>query len=105
MLEVHPFWGYLLLQVRLLPVCELPTFAATDCIRHMVEAIYEVLAKEERPGPIPVTLTLPVGNPGAYQDTGPTVTVPGLADHGGGLDIHLPETLTSEDRDELTRNR
>lgn len=35
LLEAHPFWGYLLLQVRLVPAPALPAFAATDCVRHI----------------------------------------------------------------------
>ncbi len=35
MVETHPFWGYLLLQVRLVQAADLPTFAATDCVRHI----------------------------------------------------------------------
>ena len=35
MLEMHPFWGYLLLQVKLTPALDLPAFAATDCLRHI----------------------------------------------------------------------
>ena len=35
LLEMHPFWGYLLLQVRLVPAVELPTFAATDAVNHI----------------------------------------------------------------------
>jgi predicted metal-dependent peptidase len=35
MLEAHPFWGYLLLQVKLVPCETLPTFAGTDCIHHV----------------------------------------------------------------------
>ena len=35
MLEMHPFWGYLLLQVRLVPAPDLPFFTATDNIRHI----------------------------------------------------------------------
>lgn len=35
MLEQHPFWGYLLLQTKLVPAPQLPTFAATDCVRHI----------------------------------------------------------------------
>ena len=34
MLEMHPFWGYVLLQVRLIPTQSLPTMA-TDCVRHI----------------------------------------------------------------------
>ncbi len=33
MLDLHPFWGYLLLQVRLVPAPHLGAFAATDCVR------------------------------------------------------------------------
>ncbi len=35
MLEMHPFWGYLLLQMRIVPAPGLPVFSATDCIRHI----------------------------------------------------------------------
>ena len=35
LLELHPFWGHLLMQVKLLPAPELPTFAATDCVRRI----------------------------------------------------------------------
>ncbi len=35
MVEAHPFWGHLLLQVRLVPAPTLPSFAATDCVRHI----------------------------------------------------------------------
>lgn len=35
MLEMHPFWGYLLLQVKLVPALRLPTFAATDMMNHI----------------------------------------------------------------------
>lgn len=35
LLEMHPFWGYLLLQVRLVPAMRLPAPAATDTIRHI----------------------------------------------------------------------
>lgn len=34
-LEAHPFWGYLLLQVRLVPAPSLPSYAATDVLRHI----------------------------------------------------------------------
>ncbi len=33
MLELHPFWGYLLLQVKLVAALGLEAFAATDCVR------------------------------------------------------------------------
>ena len=35
MLQVHPFWAYLLLQVKLVPAPELEALAATDCVRHI----------------------------------------------------------------------
>jgi predicted metal-dependent peptidase len=35
MLELHPFWGYLLLQVRIVADSNLPAIAATDCVRHI----------------------------------------------------------------------
>lgn len=35
MLEMHPFWGYLLLQMKLVPALELPALAATDMIKHI----------------------------------------------------------------------
>jgi predicted metal-dependent peptidase len=35
MMELHPFWGYLLLEVRLVADPALPTLAATDCLREL----------------------------------------------------------------------
>ena len=35
MLEMHPFWGYILLQMRLVPAPELPAMAMTDGLRHI----------------------------------------------------------------------
>lgn len=35
MLEMHPFWGYLLLQLRIVPAPDLPSFAATDGLHHI----------------------------------------------------------------------
>ena len=35
LLEMHPFWGYLLLQMRLVPALDLPSLAATDSISHI----------------------------------------------------------------------
>lgn len=32
LLELHPFWGYLLLQMRLLAAPDLPAYAMTDCV-------------------------------------------------------------------------
>jgi predicted metal-dependent peptidase len=176
LVERHPFWGHLLLGMRLIAAPELPTFAATDCVhriwlnprhtRHLdrsqlgfvllhelghvvlhsgirrgrrrlhrwnvatdlainrmvaairsperpgeplwlppdgvyeelgevevlldprfddriAEAIYEML-DDELPGlPTPVDVALP----GHY---GPA-TLPGVLDHGGGVDVHLPD--------------
>ena len=33
--QQHPFWGFLLLHVRLIPADELTAFAATDCVRRI----------------------------------------------------------------------
>ncbi len=192
MVEAHPFWGYLLLQVRLVPAPDLHAFAATDCLRHIwynpgwtrhldhaqlgfvlaheighqllasasreqgrdshlwncatdyainrlvdriempgysgrplyrlpdgeysengrvkvlldrrfdgmvAEAIYDVLASETLPEPRPLLLSLPfAGEEGDVR----TVEIPGLSDHGGGVDVHLPDgALSEEGRDEL----
>ena len=35
LLEMHPFWGYLLLQMRLVPALHLPALAATDSVSHI----------------------------------------------------------------------
>ncbi|MFA6724637.1 MAG: VWA-like domain-containing protein [Lentisphaeria bacterium] len=35
MLEKHPFWGYLLLQMKILPAPQLPKLACTDTLRHI----------------------------------------------------------------------
>jgi predicted metal-dependent peptidase len=35
MLERHPFWGFLLLQLELIPDPTLPAIAATDCVRRI----------------------------------------------------------------------
>ena len=190
MLEMHPFWGYLLLQVKLVPAPALECFAATDCIRHIwynplltqhlstpqlgfvlahevghqlfasqdrqrgrshhlwncatdyainrivadighparartrlylppegdipglgrikilldvrwtgmiAEAIYEYLASQLLPPPVSVTIELPDlvdGGDGGLR-------IPNLTDHRGGIDVHLPETLSPRQRDEL----
>ncbi|TNF32988.1 MAG: hypothetical protein EP329_08900 [Deltaproteobacteria bacterium] len=189
LLELHPFWGHLLLQVRVVAALELVAFAATDCVRHIwynplrtrhltlrqlgfvlahevghqvfasrerqrgrqahlwncatdyainrvvarighparhealyespdghypglgdvrilldarwdgriAEAIYEELAAEALPEPVSVTLTLTMpGEEG--EGAGAMVRVPNLSDHGGGIDVHLPDTLTAADR-------
>ncbi|HMM61899.1 MAG TPA: hypothetical protein PKC25_17410, partial [Candidatus Rifleibacterium sp.] len=35
LIESHPFWGYLLLQMQLVFQADLPALAATDCMRHI----------------------------------------------------------------------
>ncbi len=35
LLEDHPFWGYLLMQVQVVPMPSLPAIAATDCVKHI----------------------------------------------------------------------
>jgi predicted metal-dependent peptidase len=35
MIEHHPFWGYLLLQMQVVFDASLPTYAATDCLRYI----------------------------------------------------------------------
>jgi predicted metal-dependent peptidase len=192
MVEAHPFWGHLFLQVRLVPAPGLPAFAATDCVRHVwynpawtrhldhaqlgfvlahevghqllasaqreggrdrhlwncatdyainrlvdriqtsgygnrplyrlpdgryseighvkvlldrrfdnmvAEAIYDVLAAESLPEPRLVAASLPVTRTDGDVTT---VQVPNVSDHGGGIDVHLPDgTLSEDDRDEL----
>ncbi|HOA12871.1 MAG TPA: VWA-like domain-containing protein [Myxococcota bacterium] len=187
MLQMHPFWGYLLLQMKLVPAPSLESFAATDCLRHIwynpfftshlsmaqlgfvlahevghqifasedrrrgrshylwncatdfainrivaeienparpgsplyespdgdipglgtvrilldarwrgmiAEAIYEYLAAESLVPPVSITIHLSGAD-------GEGFCVPNLTDHGGGIDIHLPENLSSEQRQEL----
>ena len=191
MLDLHPFWGYLLAHLRVLPAPGLPAFAATDCWRHVwynplrtqhlslaqlgfvlahelghhllasadrrrgrhphrwncatdyainrivasmehparrgeslytspdgrypdlgevrillddrwdgmiAEAIYEYLDDEPLPAPGSVQVDLDAGEPG---DGSSGVHLPNVTDHGGGLDLHLPERLTQEQRREL----
>jgi hypothetical protein len=38
LLDCHPFWGHLLLQMRLVPAPDLDALAATDCVRHIRDA-------------------------------------------------------------------
>ncbi len=184
MLEMHPFWGYMLLQMRLIPALELPTYAATDEVRHIWfnpaltrdlslpelgfvlthEVCHQVLATSSRQGgrepvkwnkatdyainamiaeiPMPsanilqeklyqmpkkglldpkyrdwiaemiyedlcrkelqsnviyVELVLPDSKGGNLQ-------LPGVLDHQGGIDLHLPLELTANQL-ELLRNR
>ena len=35
LLEMHPFWGYMLLQMRLIPALNIPAYASTDEVRHI----------------------------------------------------------------------
>jgi len=196
MLEMHPFWGYLLLQLRIVPCCGLECLAATDCVRHIwfnplktrhlsnpqlgfvlahevghqlyatrqrqrgrnphlwncatdfainrivsqivhparpgrrlyeppegeipglgeihilldpkwdgkiAEAIYEYLALDDLPEPLSVTLTLDLedGGDGGDGAAPGRISVPNLTDHGGGIDIHLPDDLSASQREEL----
>ncbi len=179
LLEQHSFWGYLLVQVELIPSLDLPAIAATDCVkriwynplrtqsltlkqlgfvlahevghhiyatldrsrgrdRHLwnqatdyainrivasiedpaggwrggklydppdnilldkrfdgmiAERIYDVLAAESgaksgTPEPVDVPL-------------GDGVVLPGVPDHGGGIDVHLPDSRTPAEREAL----
>lgn len=193
MLEAHPFWGYLLLQVELVAAPELPAFAATDCIRRIwynpewtrhlddaqlgfvmahevghaifvsgerramrdahlwncatdyainrvvasipnaarprepmyrspngkypgigrveilderrfdgliAEAIYERLLSETRAGPKGLRVRLPDldGDSNAAGANGRSVEG---SDHGGGIDIHLPNSLSPSERERI----
>ncbi len=182
-LDRHPFWGHLLLHMRLVPAPELPALAATDCVRRIwynplfsrhlsVESLGFVLLHEvshqvfasadrargrdhrlwnaatdyainrtvaairapddpRRPLYPPPRGTIPgLGEVDVLLDNryaglvaeviyehlvpkelppmrrievrlGPGHTLPGVLDHGGGVDIHLPDSLSSEERDEL----
>ena len=185
MLEMHPFWGYLLLQMRLVPELTLPEFAATDFVRHIWynpvrtrslstaefgfvlahEICHQVFASEERQNGRElfkwnlatdyainaIIAEIPVpGAPGWYGErlyrlpagclyepryrdqvaetiyeelcsrkfrTGPETVdlflsdgegkqtkLPGVSDHGGGIDIHLPVAVDADGR-ELLRER
>ena len=189
MLDVHPFWGHLLLHVKLLPAPHLDAFAATDCRRRIwfnprhtqhldldqlgfvlvhelghhlletqsrergrdplrwnmatdyainrivarigcgerpapgkcyrlpdgtypelgevnclhdprfhgliAEAIYEQLLAETPPAGVCITVHLGPGGETLAID------VPGVFDHGGGIDVHLPVELDESDREDL----
>ena len=183
LLENHPFWGYLLMQVRLIQSNSIGAIAATDCIRniwydpektenlsiaelgfvlvheigHMVYesgsrkkgrdlllwncatdyAINRIVADIPRPGcwdkklyePIPgilldkkydgmiaetiyetlkneppdfikpkkINISLEYGD----EDVKKTIEIPGVMDHGGVIDVHLPANLTEEEKEEL----
>jgi predicted metal-dependent peptidase len=58
----------------------------------IAEVIYEHLANEELPDPNVITITL-----------GGTV-IPGVSDHGGGIDVHIPVDLTEDER-QILRDR
>ncbi|MSP56253.1 MAG: hypothetical protein EXR69_11720 [Myxococcales bacterium] len=178
LLEEHAFWGYLLLQVEMIPNLELPAIAATDCVRRIwynprltqplrlnqlgfvlahevghhiyatldrqrgrdphlwncatdyainrivadiddptrswprrkmyeppsgilldarfdgmiAERIYDVLAKDASGlgEPTPVDVPLDGG-----------VLIPGVPDHGGGIDVHLPGARSPSEREGL----
>ena len=193
MLDLHPFWGFLLAHLRLVPAPALCAFAATDCHRHIwynpcftrhlskgqlgfvlahelghhllataprqrgrqahrwncatdyainrviaalehplrpgvrlyqppegdipglgtvkilldprwdgmiAEAIYEYL--DDRTLPQPGTVVVELGGaPGDSNDTNAVSRLPNVTDHGGGLDVHLPDSLTPEQREEV----
>ena len=180
--ETHPFWGSLLLHVRLVPSIGLGAIAATDCVRtiwydplltehldldelgfvllhevghHVLEsmdrsrgrdrhlwncatdyAINRIIARIERPWPRGAPMYRPpsgdhpvLGKLGClldpqydgmiaemiyerlvHDDLPPSSTttlridgveVPGVQDHGGGIDVHLPVNLDEEDREQL----
>jgi predicted metal-dependent peptidase len=168
LLELHPFWGYLLMQVRIVADPALPAIAATDCVRHIWynpiltraldpdqlgfvlahEVGHAVYASFERArGRIPVLWNMatdyainrivaaiphPGGRGALYRPVpgilldrrydgliaeaiyerlveegrggrSTPVTVNGVpaSDHGGGLDVHVPGELSSEDREAL----
>jgi predicted metal-dependent peptidase len=60
----------------------------------IAEAIYEVLAGERVTGPVSVTLDL-------CRPDGGRIALPSVLDHGGGIDLHLPEHLTDREREEI----
>lgn len=190
MLELHPFWGYLLAHLRMVPALGLPAFAATDCCRHIwfnpqrtqvlsmgqlgfvlahelghhllasaerqrarnphlwncatdfainrivaaiehpsrpgeplyaspdgeypglgevrillderwdgmiAEAIYAQLEEESLPAPGSVVVDLRPSDGDGVE--GPRL--PNVTDHGGGLDLHLPDRLTAGQRREV----
>ena len=190
LLDLHPFWGYLLAHLRVAMAPQLTSFAATDCWRHIwlnpmltrhlslpqlgfvlvhelghhllasadrqrgrcahrwncatdyainrivsgiahparagtrlysspdgtyaglgtvkilldprwdgmiAEAIYEYLDDEALPMPVGVTVSLD-SDPRQPGGDGDGVRV---SDHGGGLDVHLPASLTPEQRQDV----
>lgn len=180
--ETHPFWGCLLLHVRLVPSIGLGAIAATDCVRtiwydplltehldldelgfvllhevghHVLEsmdrsrgrdrhlwncatdfAINRIIARIERPWPRGALMYRPPSGDHpvlgtlsclldpqydgmiaemiyerlVHDDLPPSTTttlridgveVPGVQDHGGGIDVHLPVHLDEEDREQL----
>lgn len=184
LLESHPFWGYLLMQVKLIQSNSIGAIAATDCIRtiwydpvktsvlsmeqlgfvliheigHMVFesgsrkkgrdlllwncatdfAINRIVAQIPRPGCWDKKLYEPIegilldkkydgmiaetiyealkSDPPdfikpkkinislEYEDENlnkKTVDLPGIMDHGGVIDVHLPVNLSEEEKEEL----
>ncbi len=188
LLDLHPFWGYLLAHLRVLPAPGLPAFAATDCVRRIwfnplrtqhlsmaqlgfvlvhelghhllasadrrrgrhphrwncatdfainrivaaiehparpgrphyaspdgtypelgavrilldprwdgmiAEAIYEELGDDALPRPGSVEATL--------SGEGGGLRLPNVTDHGGGIDLHLPDRLGEGDRREIAQ--
>jgi len=194
LIESHPFWGYLLLQMQLVFQADLPALAATDCMRHIwfspvltsrlpirqlgfvmvheichsvfasmerrgsrnphlwncatdyainrivseirgpgafrsralyevpkiyvdgreqkilldpkydgmiAETIYEALATEELQNPTMLVLRLDLPGTSGEGTGGQTLELPDIADHGGGIDVHVPLPLSPSQREEL----
>lgn len=194
LLDLHPFWGHLLLQLEVVPAPRLGAIAATDCVRtiwfdpvvtrhltlpqlgfvlahelgHVVlksaerrrdrrthawncatdyainrivagirrpgprgeplyappsgtipglgdvrilldarwdgmaaEAIYECLDDDDLPSPAALTVRLPLEVGSSGEGSPDELTLPDVADHGGGIDVHLPRTLDGEDLSEV----
>mgnify|MGYP001247353344 FL=1 len=194
LIESHPFWGYLLLQMQLVFQADLPALAATDCMRHIwfnpvltsrlpirqlgfvmvheichsvfasmerrgsrnphlwncatdyainrivseirgpgafrarslydipeiyvdgreqkilldpkydgmiAETIYEALAADELQNPSLLVLRLNLPGSEGEGTGGQTLELPDVADHGGGIDVHVPLPLSPAQREEL----
>jgi predicted metal-dependent peptidase len=196
MLQNHPFWGYLLLQIKILAAPDLPCIAATDCVHYIwynpkltkhlnhaqlgfvlahelghqiyashrrrgrrnaqlwncatdyainriiaqiahpvfprkalyqppegkfpelgeikilldskydgmiAETIFESLDAKQLPSPTPCEITVQVDceDEAGHGGQGRAIRIPNLSDHGGGIDIHLPDNLSQDDLDEI----